>query len=135
MPKVSEIDVKYRGSFKGSYIDIQQLIDNSVVMDVLDFSLEKSCVKSCESYCKMQIRIEGHLFVTWHSSEMLSNYLSDCKLKQDEGVVVFPIEDCVIVVGDDRAYYLEDAPAVYQHLSDKDIERMVGKSRRGKIKR
>jgi hypothetical protein len=133
MPKVSEIGVKYRGSFKGSYIDIVQLIDNAVVMDVVDFTQEASCVKSCESYCKMQIRIEGKLYVTWHSSEMLATFLNDCKQKQEtEHVAVFPIEECVIVVGDDRAYYLEDAPPGHAHLSEKDIDRMASKAKRNR---
>lgn len=133
MPKVSEIGVKYRGGFKGSYIEISQLIDRRVKLDVIDFILGQSCVRNCESYCRMQIRMAGGLYVTWHSSEVLTNYLEDCKKHESEtGEVVFPIEDCIITVGDDRAYYLQDAPSDALIPTKDELDQMVKKAHRNR---
>ena len=103
MPKISSISVKYRGGFRGSYIDISQLIDKRVKLDVIDFKKEeKSNVRNCEFYCRMQLRISGVLCVTWHSSEVLTHFLEDCREhQQDTGEIVFPIESCMFSVGDD----------------------------------
>lgn len=128
MTKVSGIGVKYRGGFRGPYISIAQLIENKVEMDIRDFATESSCVRDCENYTKMQIRINGKLYVTWHSSAVLANFLSDCRAKEaEDGEAIFPIEQCNIIIGDDRSYYLVDSQG--SDLTDKDMERMVNKAR------
>lgn len=134
MPKISSISVKYRGGFRGSYIDISQLIDKRVKLDVIDFKKEeKSNVRNCEFYCRMQLRISGVLCVTWHSSEVLTHFLEDCREhQQDTGEVVFPIESCMFSVGDDRAYYLIDAPDDALVPTEKELEKMFDKARRNK---
>lgn len=134
MPTLNSIPVKYRGGFRGSYIDITQLIDKRVKLDVLDFKKEeKSNVRNCEFYCRMQLRVSGVLCVTWHSSEVLTHFLEDCRAHQQEtGEVVFPIESCMFSVGDDRAYYLVDAPGDAFEPSEKELEKMFEKARRNK---
>lgn len=128
MPKVSEIGVKYRGGFRGPYISISQLIENKVEMDIIDFVTEKSCVRDCEGYTKMQIRIMGKLYVTWHSSAVLTNFLTDCRNEETEtGETIFPIEQCIIIVGDDRSYYLADSPG--SDLTERDIIKLTAKAR------
>lgn len=133
MARISQIGVQYRGGFRGSYIDVAQLIDKRVKFDVLDFLRGQSCVRNCESYCRMQIRIAGKLCVTWHSSELLTNFLEDCKKHQEEtGDAVFPIEDCMITIGDDKAYYLIDVPDDAFEPNEKELEKMLDKARRNK---
>ena len=109
--KPSEItNVKYRGGFKGPYIDVQLLIEKKVKLDVMDFSLKPSNLPDCESFCYMQIRIGGRLAVTWQSSAVLTQYLQDCKHAEEvDGVSIFPIDECVIIQGDDKSYMLIDA--------------------------
>lgn len=134
MPKISSISVKYRGGFRGSYIDISQLIDKRVKLDVIDFKKEeKSNVRNCEFYCRMQLRISGVLCVTWHSSEVLTHFLEDCRAhQQDTEEIVFPLESCMFSVGDDRAYYLIDAPDDALSPTEKELEKMFEKARRNK---
>lgn len=134
MPKPSQIKVQYRGGLRGSFIDISQLIDKAVKLDIIDFKREnKSNVRGCEFYCRMQIRVAGKLCVTWHSSELLTGYLEDCKQQEAEsGEAIFPIEDCVISVGEDKAYYLADAPADAFVPTEKELEKMADKARRSK---
>ena len=133
MPKISQINVKYRGGFRGSYIGISQLIERKVKLDVLDFTCGQSCVRNCETYCRMQIRISGALFVTWHSSEVLTTFLHDCKKHQEEtGEATFPLEDCIITVGDDRAYYLQDAPCDAFSPTKEELERIVNKANKNR---
>src|SRR5574344_920992 len=74
----SEINVQYRGGYRGPYIDIRTLIEKRVKLTVIDFQERKSQMRDVESYTHMQIRISGKLCVTWHSSAVLSNYLEDC---------------------------------------------------------
>lgn len=131
MPRISQIGVQYRGGFRGSYIDIAQLIDRRVKIDIIDFVRGESCVRNCESYCRMQIKINGKLCVTWHSSENLTSFLEDCKRHTEEtGEVTFPLEECIITVGDDKAYYLQDAPEDAYVPCEKELEKMFDKSRR-----
>lgn len=134
MPKPSQINVRYRGGLRGSYIDIAQLIDKAVKLDVVEFKREnKSNVRGCEFYCRMQIRIGGKLCVTWHSSELLTNYLEDCKQQETEtGEAVFPIEECIFSIGDDKGYYLIDAPDDAFVPSEKEFEKMVDKAHKNK---
>lgn len=136
MPKVSQIGVKYRGGFRGSYIDISQLIDRKIKLDVMDFTCGQSCVRNCETYCRMQIRINGALHVTWHSSEVLTTYLEDCKKhEQATGDIAFPIEDCIVTIGEDRAYYLQDAPSDSFVPTKEELERIVNKANKNKNRR
>lgn len=102
--------------------------------DVIDFEKEeKSNVRNCDFYCRMQLRISGVLCVTWHSSEVLTNFLEDCREhQQDTGEVVFPIECCMFSVGDDRAYYLIDAPDDAFVPTERELEKMFDKARRNK---
>lgn len=110
MPRLSEIDVKYRGGYRGSWIDINDLIAKCIPMDIVEFRRDPSQVKGCETYCRMQIKIGGKPYVTWHSSEILAGYMEDCKAQElTDGVVNFPIEWVIIYTGDDGGYYLKDA--------------------------
>jgi hypothetical protein len=128
--KIKDISVKYRGGFKGLYIDVGTLIRKQIPFDVVDFIRGKSCVHDCESYCRMQIRINGKLYVTWHSSEILTNFLEDCRAQETDEKKIFPIEDCMMVVGEDRGYYLQDASGIETTFTDKDIERLIRQKRR-----
>ena len=135
----SEINVQYRGGYRGPYIDIRTLIENRVKLTVIDFQERKSQMRDVESYTHMQIRISGKLCVTWHSSAVLANYLEDCRAQsqmlqdqtgKDPGI--FPINDCIIVEGEDRGYYLEDAPHDAWELTESDILRLSDESHRGR---
>ena len=135
----SEINVQYRGGYRGPYIDIRKLIENRVKLTVIDFQERKSQMRDVESYTHMQIRISGKLCVTWHSSAVLANYLEDCRAQsqmlqdqtgKDPGI--FPINDCIIVEGEDRGYYLEDAPHDAWELTESDILRLSDDSNRGR---
>ena len=135
----SEINVQYRGGYRGPYIDIRKLIENRVKLTVIDFQERKSQMRDVESYTHMQIRISGKLCVTWHSSAVLANYLEDCRAQSqmlqdqtgsDPGI--FPINDCIIVEGEDRGYYLEDAPHDAWELTESDILRLSDESHRGR---
>lgn len=134
MPKPSQINVQCRGGLRGSYIDISQLIDKTVKLDVIEFKREnKSNVRGCDFYCRMQIRVGNKLCVTWHSSELLTNYLEDCKQHEAEtGESIFPIEDCVISVGEDKGYYLIDATEESFVPSEKEFEKIVDKAHKSK---
>ena len=135
----SEINVQYRGGFRGPYIDIRTLIEKRVKLTVIDFQPRKSQMRNVESYTHMQIRISGKLCVTWHSSAVLANYLEDCRaqsqmLQEELGCDpgIFPINDCIIVEGEDRGYYLEDAPHDAWELTESDILRLSDDSHRGR---
>lgn len=135
----SEINVQYRGGYRGPYIDIRTLIEKRVKLTVIDFQERKSQMRDVESYTHMQIRISGKLCVTWHTSAVLANYLEDCRAQsqmlqdqtgKDPGI--FPINDCIIVEGEDRGYYLEDAPHDAWELTESDILRLSDESHRGR---
>ena len=135
----SEINVQYRGGFRGPYIDIRTLIEKRVKLTVIDFQPRKSQMRNVESYTHMQIRISGKLCVTWHSSAVLANYLEDCRaqsqmLQEELGCDpgIFPINDCIIVEGEDRGYYLEDAPHDAWELTESEILRLSDDSNRGR---
>lgn len=133
MPKVSEIPVKYRGGYRGPYIDIHQLIDKVVKLDILDFSLTESKVRGCKFMCKMQLRISNRLFVTWCASEVLSDYLNDCREKEkSDSMSLFPIEEAAFIVGEDRAYYLIDAPENALVPDERELEQMSERAKRTK---
>ena len=135
----SEINVQYRGGYRGPYIDIRTLIEKRVKLTVIDFQERKSQMRDVDSYTHMQIRISGKLCVTWHTSAVLANYLEDCRAQsqmlqdqtgKDPGI--FPINDCIIVEGEDRGYYLEDAPHDAWELTESDILRLSDESHRGR---
>ena len=135
----SEINVQYRGGYRGPYIDIRTLIEKRVKLTVIDFQERKSQMRDVDSYTHMQIRISGKLCVTWHTSAVLANYLEDCRAQsqmlqdqtgKDPGI--FPINDCIIVEGEDRGYYLEDAPHDAWELTESDILRLSDESNRGR---
>jgi len=129
MPRPSDIPVKFRNGFRGSFIDIQQLIEKKLKLDIVDFTKQESKVRGCEFMCKMQIRINGKPFVTWHSSEVLSSYLEDCRAyEKDSGEVVFPIEG-MITLGEDRAYYFVDS-IDSKIITESELDIMVERARR-----
>ncbi len=128
MPKISQIPVKYKGGYRGPYIDIHQLIDRKIKVDVLDFLITDSKVRGCSFMCKMQLRISGRLAVTWCSSELLSGFLKDCREKEKEdNIVIFPIEQAIFLIGEDRAYYMADAPEDAFVPDYEEFERMKKK--------
>ncbi len=135
----SEINVQYRGGYRGPYIDIRTLIEKRVKLTVIDFQERKSQMRDVDSYTHIQIRISGKLCVTWHTSAVLANYLEDCRaqsqmLQEELGCDpgIFPINDCIIVEGEDRGYYLEDAPHDAWELTESDILRLSDESNRGR---
>lgn len=126
-----QITVKFRGGFKGPYIDFTVLVKNKVVLEVLDFTGKPSSVRDCQSFCYMQLRVNGKYCVTWQASSGLTAWLEDCKA-EDEAVTAgfeerkasdgyngsenlpdtelnFPVKNAVFYVGDDRAYYIRTA--------------------------
>lgn len=135
----SEIKVNYRGGFRGPYIDVRTLIKKRVKLTVIDFQRRASNMMDVDSYTYMQLRISGKLCVTWHSSAVLMNYLEDCRAQSNEILEhtgtdpgIFPINDCIIVEGDDKGYYLEDAPHDAYEASEADIFRLSDESNRGR---
>ena len=135
--KPSEItNVKYRGGFKGPYIDVQLLIEKKVKLDVMDFSLKPSNLPDCESFCYMQIRIGGRLAVTWQSSGVLTQYLQDCKHAEEvDRVAIFPIDECIISQGDDKAYMLIDADNGSLLCGEDAFYDLVDETKKGKRRR
>lgn len=73
--KIGDVKVPFKGGFKGGYVPVECLIDHKIIMDVKAFMRDRSRVRDCEFYCKMQIAIDGKLHVTWHSSEILTGFL------------------------------------------------------------
>ena len=131
MVKPSEIKVKYRGGFKGSYLCLHLLIERKVRIEVLDFTHKESCVRDCDKFCYMQIRVGGRLCVTWQASEVLTGFLEDCRAEESEsGEHIFPITDSIVTVGEDRAYYLIDAPADALQPTDAEFDDLVRESKR-----
>jgi len=60
MPKLSSISVKYRGGFRGSYIDVTQLIDKRVRVDVIDFKKEEKVMSETATFivaCNYEFRV------------------------------------------------------------------------------
>ncbi len=131
MPKPSSIPVKFRQGFRGSFIDISQIIDKKIKVDVVDFVKQESKVRNCEFMCKMQIKINGRPFVTWHSSEVLTSYLEDCRAYEKEnGEAIFPIEG-MITLGEDRAYYLVDS-SDGKSISESELDNIIERALRNK---
>lgn len=123
--------VKYKGGFRGSYIALPLLIEHKIRLDILDFSVDESRVRNCDSYCRMQIRINGGLYVTWHSSEIMTLFLKDCKADETmTGATNFPLENCMVTIGDDRGYYLQDATKDAVKPSKSLLDQLVDISRR-----
>lgn len=134
MARPSQTGVQYRGGFRGSYIPVSVLIDNGWTFDIIDFIVGDSCVRDCESYCRMQIRIGGVLYVTWHSSELLAQYLNDCKAQQQaSGEALFPLEGCKLTRGDDRGYYIVDGDD--EPPTADEVRRVVDKRNRNSYRR
>lgn len=135
----SEINVRYRGGFRGPYIDVRTLIERRIKITIIDFMIRKSNVRDCETYVYMQIRISGTLCVTWHSSSILNSYLQECRAQSEAYIEenntdpqIFPINDCIIVEGQDGGYYLEDAPADAWELTQSDIITLSNESHKGR---
>lgn len=135
----SEIKVRYRGGYRGPYIDVRTLINKRIKFTIIDFMEKESNVRDCEHYTLMQIRISGTLCVTWHSSAILYNYLCECReqseaYKEEFGhdPEIFPINDCILVEGQDGGYYLEDAPGDAWEMSASDIIRVSNESHKGR---
>lgn len=135
----SEIKVNFRGGFRGPYIDVRTLIERRIKLTVIDFMVRTSNIRDCKDYTYMQIRISGTLCVTWHSSQILRQYLEDCRAKCEEilemnGIYpdIFPINDCIIVEGQDGGYYLEDAPSDAWEMSGEDLNRLFSEPRKGR---
>lgn len=115
MPRLNEIRVEFHGGMRGKHIDIKELIRKETVIDILSFEIKPSQVRGCERRCDMQIRIKGEYFVTWHSSDVLTNFLQDCKNQEEEvnpdtgeKYKNFPIENVVIYIEENRGYYLKE---------------------------
>lgn len=126
--KVGDINIPFKGGFKGGYIPIDCLIENKIIMDVKSFMRDRSQVKGCEYYCKMQISIGGKLHVTWHSSEILATFLEDCKMQDEqEGTKNFPIEECIVYVGEDRGYYFGPPDEESITPTEKELEKLIKK--------
>ena len=45
---------------------------------------------------------------------------------------IFPINDCIIVEGQDGGYYLEDAPSDAWEMSGEDLNRLFSEPRKGR---
>lgn len=134
MARPSQTGIQYRGGFRGSYIPVSVLIDEGWTFDIIDFIVDDSCVRDCESYCRMQIRIGGVLYVTWHSSELLSQYLNDCKTQeQATGVAMYPLEWCKVIVGDDRGYSIVDSDT--NPPTAEEVQKVLDKLKRNSYKR
>lgn len=126
--RYDQISVPYKGGFKGAHVPVDCLIDNKIIIDVLNFKNGASQIRDCKMLCTMQIQIGGKLKVTWHSSEILTAFLEDCRSKEvAEDEAIFPIEQCIIVVGDDRGYYFAAPDADSVVPDEKELERMMRK--------
>lgn len=125
MARISELTdrgIRYRGGFRGKRIAITDLIDSRARFNLVDFRIDDSRVRDCATYCIMQIEMAGHYYVTWHSSSILSEFLTEVKAQSPD---YFPITDCMLYEGDDRGYYLKDADDSAVTLSESEVERMM----------
>jgi len=126
--KIGDVKVPFKGGFKGGYVPVECLIDHKIIMDVKAFMRDRSRVRDCEFYCKMQIVINGKLHVTWHSSEILTGFLEDCQAQDiAEGTNNLPIEECIIYVGEDRGYYFGPPDAESVIPTEKELEKWISK--------
>lgn len=108
MPKFSSLGIKATQGFKGSYIPITSIIDNKISLNVESYDIRPSCMHGSQM-CLMQLSINGRPMVTWHGSQNLISILNECKAMDATGKRCFPLEDCIIVEGDDGGYYFADA--------------------------
>lgn len=126
--KYGKINVPFKGGYKGGHVPVECLIQEKIVMDVLAFTRSGSKINGCDMLCMMQIRIGGRLYVTWHASDILTTFLEDCKIQDEqENVGNFPIEECIIVVGDDRGYYFNQPDEDSWVPTEKDMEKLLKK--------
>lgn len=129
MARISEIKVKPRGGFRGKFAKIRKLIDRRVRLNIEDFREAASRLRDCDKRCDMQLDINGRKIVTWHSSEVLTQYLKDCRaVEDDEGVAYFPIESVRITEQDDGSYMLVDASDI-PWLTDEEIDELCERRR------
>ena len=120
MPKVSSLGIKWKGGFKGSDIPVSELIDRKIVVNITNFEVRPSCMHGSQM-CMTQIEICGRPMVTWHGSQNLINFLTQC----------FPIEDCIFTQWDDGGYYLADADNTCTRLTAEEINNIAKYRRRG----
>lgn len=109
MPKPSQINIKSENGTEGSFIDVRRLIDNRIVINILSYVIKESSVRAGSNYCIMQLKINGRPMITWHGSKSLIDYLDKCKAQEAEGIICFPIEECIIVENSNGSYALQDA--------------------------
>lgn len=129
MARLSDIKVKSKGGYRGRLIKTRTLIDKAVRLDIEDFRESASRLRDCDHRCDMQIRISGKLYVTWHSSDVLTQFLKDCReAEESEGLHYFPIESVKIVEQDDGSYTLADA-SDEPWLNDRVVESMCERRR------
>lgn len=130
MPKVSSLGIQWRGGFKGSHIPISELIAHRIVVNITDFAVRPSCMHGSQM-CMTQLEIAGRPMITWHGSQNLIAFLEECKRREEQGEVCFPIEDCIFTQGDDGGYYLSDADDSCLRVSAEELEELAGNGRRG----
>lgn len=129
MPKFSSLGITVGGGFNGSYIDVKLLIDRRVVMNIEKYELRPSCMQSSK-FCMVQVSISGRPITTWHGSMKLADIFQQADKMEQEGHKCWPIEDCIIVKGDDGGYSLQDADDSCLHPTAQQIDEMINESRR-----
>lgn len=135
MPKFSSLGITVGGGFNGSYIDIKLLIERRVVLNIEKYELRPSCMQGGQ-LCMMQVSISGRPITTWHGSMKLIDIFQQCDQLEKEGTVCWPLEECIIVRGDDGGYSLQDADESCFWPTVKQVEELIELShRRGSWRR
>lgn len=128
MPKFSSLGITVGGGFNGSYIDVKILIAHRVVLNIEKYELRPSCMQG--QFCMLQINIAGRPLTTWHGSSKLVDIFKQADQMEKDGHKCWPIEECIIVKGDDNGYSLQDADDSCLHPTAQQIDEMINESRR-----
>lgn len=129
MPKFGSLGITAGKGFNGSYIDIKLLIDRRVVLNIEKYELRPSCMQGGQ-LCMMQVSISGRPLTTWHGSMKLIDIFQQCDQLEKEGTVCWPIEECIIVRGDDGGYFLQDADESCFRPTVEQVEELIELSHR-----
>lgn len=129
MPKFSKLGITAGDGFNGSFIDTKVLIERRVALNIEKYEIRPSCLQGSQ-LLMLQLSIGGRYVLTWNGSTKLAGLLAQATAKEQQGEVCFPIEDCIIVEGDDGGYGLQDADQSCLHPTAAEVDELISQSRR-----
>ena len=129
MPKFGTLGITPGHGFSGSYVDVKVLIEHRVALTIEKYELRPSCMQGGQ-LCMLQVSVSGRPLTTWCGSMKLIDIFQQCDALEKEGQVCWPIEDCVIVRGDDGGYFLQDADDSCLRPTALQIDELIDQSRR-----